>query len=165
MNRPWLRLLCFGALALSSLIAHAQYSWIDDKGVRVFSDRPPPPGTPAERILKAPRGLGVAAPAMAEAPAAAAAAPAAKTSVPSWTEREADYRKRAAERDKVEQEAEARSRTEHAAQCGLARADLQQLTTSRRLVRANPKGERQFMSDEDRAREMEKVQRTLANCS
>jgi hypothetical protein len=54
MNRRWLRLLCAGALALTSLLAHAQYSWLDDKGTRVFSDRPPPPGTPPSRILKAP---------------------------------------------------------------------------------------------------------------
>jgi hypothetical protein len=33
------------------------------------------------------------------------------------------------------------------------------------VVRANPKGEREFMSDDDRARELEKVQRTLQGCS
>jgi hypothetical protein len=166
MNRSWLRLLCAGALALTSLVslsAHAQYSWVDDKGARVFSDRPPPPDTPAARILKAPREFqATVAPA---APAAPAAEPAAKTSVPTWTEREADYRKRAAEREKVEQEGEAKRRTEHAAQCSSARAAQAQLTTSRRVVRANPKGEREFMSDDDRARELEKVQRTLQGCS
>ncbi|MGB9108871.1 MAG: DUF4124 domain-containing protein, partial [Telluria sp.] len=56
MTPTWPRLLCAGALALTSLLAHAQYSWLDDKGSRVFSDRPPPPGTPPARILKAPRG-------------------------------------------------------------------------------------------------------------
>jgi hypothetical protein len=161
MNRSWLRLLCAGALALTSLLAHAQYSWVDDKGARVFSDRPPPPDTPAERILKAPRGFQVAqAPAAPAASAASAAESAAKTAVPTWTEREADYRKRAAERDKAEQEAETKRRKDLAAQCSAARADLQQLTTSRRLARGS-----QLMSDDDRARELEKVQRTLQGCS
>jgi hypothetical protein len=80
-------------------------------------------------------------------------------------EREADYRKRAAERDKVEQEADTKRRAEHAAQCRAARDAQQQLTTSRRLMRDNKNGGRQFMSDDDRVREMEKVQRTLASCS
>jgi hypothetical protein len=166
MNRSWLCLLCAGALALTSLVslsAHAQYSWVDDKGARVFSDRPPPPDTPAERILKAPRGFQAAlAPA---APAAPAAEPAAKTSVPTWTEREADYRKRAAERDKAEQEADTKRRTERAAQCSSARAAQTQLTTSRRVSRTNSQGKSELMSDDDRAREMEKVQRTLQGCS
>jgi hypothetical protein len=172
MNRPWLRLLCAGALALTSLVslgAHAQYSWIDDKGGRVFSDRPPPPGTPAERILKAPRGLDLAAPAVStsvQAPAAPTAAPAAaKTTTPTWMEREADYRKRTAEREKEEQEAEKKRLTEHASQCSSAKSARVQLTTARRLARVNKKGEREEMSDDDRTREMEKVERTLQGCS
>jgi hypothetical protein len=87
MNSRWLRLLCAGALALASVLAHAQYSWVDDKGLRVFSDRPPPPGTPSERILKAPRGLESTA-----LPAPESAAPV----IPEWKKREAEFRKRMA---------------------------------------------------------------------
>lgn len=94
MNARWLRPLCAGVLALTSLLAHAQYSWIDDKGMRVFSDRPAPPGTPPERILKAPRGLESSAlPAQAPAPDSAQAV------TPDWKKQEAGFRQRMAERD------------------------------------------------------------------
>lgn len=56
----FLRVLGVAALLVAGF-AHAQYSWIapyswiDEKGVRQLSDRPPPPGTPADKILKAPQ--------------------------------------------------------------------------------------------------------------
>jgi hypothetical protein len=176
MNQTWPRLLCAGALALTSLLAHAQYSWVDDKGMRVYSDRPPPPGTPAARILKTPRGLepAAAAPASSTAPAApavnqegpAAAKSAAKPAAPpspTLAERDADFRKRIAERDKEEQE-EAKRRSAQLADCSAARYAQQQLTTARRLARNDGQGNPQVMSDEDRTREMAKVQGRLANC-
>jgi hypothetical protein len=148
MNLRWLRLLGAGALALSSLLAHAQYSWLDDKGARVYSDRPPPPGTPAGRILKAPHGV---------EPATAPAAP-------GWKQREADYRERSAQRDKEEREADARRRKERDAQCTWARTAQKQLEASRRLEWKNEKGEQEMMSDETRAREKQRVQQILSNC-
>lgn len=52
--RLYLRVALFvgaGAIALPAL---AQYAWLDARGVRQFSDRPPPPSVPDHRILKAP---------------------------------------------------------------------------------------------------------------
>jgi hypothetical protein len=163
MNARWLRPLCAGALALTSLLARAQYSWIDEKGSRVFSDRPPPPGTPAAKILKTPRGLApLDAPAPATAPAPASQAQAA---APDWQKREADYRERSAKREKDEREADAKSRQERAAQCTWARGAQKQLETVRKLEWTNKKGEQEIMSDEDRGREQQRAQRLLANCS
>jgi hypothetical protein len=94
MNARWLRPLCASVLALTSLLAHAQYSWIDDKGMRVFSDRPAPPGTPPERILKAPRGLeSTAIPAPRPTPDGA------QPVIPEWKKQDAGFRQRMAERD------------------------------------------------------------------
>lgn len=160
MNARWLRLLCAGALTLSSLSsvpAHAQYSWIDEKGSRVFSDRPPPPGTPASRILKSPGGLAPVAP----LPATAAEA------VPDWKLREEDYRKRNAERAKkedVERVAAARQKSEHAAECEWARNAMTLLDRGRRLERTNKQGERELMSDEDRTNERARAQKILQSC-
>jgi len=148
MNTRWLRPLGAGALALTSLLAHAQYSWIDDKGARVYSDRPPPPGTPAARILKTPRGTEPAAP-----PAA-----------PDWKKREADYRERSAQRDKEEREADAKRRKERDAQCTWARGAQKQLETARRLEWKNEKGEQETMSDEVRGREQQRIKQILNNC-
>ena len=158
MIPSWLRLLSIGALALLPQIVHAQYSWIDDKGARVFSDRPPPPGTPPSRILKAPRGLEPASD-----PAAAPAGPAEKPSTPGWIEREADYRKRAVKRAKEEEDALGANKAQGAA-CDAARAEQAQLNSGVRLVRIDKNGERNYVSDEERAQRQEKAKRALAQC-
>jgi hypothetical protein len=173
MNARWLRLLCAGALTLSSLssqLAHAQYSWIDEKGSRVFSDRPPPPGTPPSRILKAPGGLAPASPPL---PAAGAdvgtgtEAGAANAAVPDWKVREEDYRKRSAVRAKAEEAerlASAKRSSEHAAECDWARGAMTQLDRVRGIEWTNKQGKREFMSDEDRAGERQRAQKILSSC-
>jgi hypothetical protein len=160
MNARWLRLLCAGALALSSLTslpAHAQYSWIDDKGSRVFSDRPPPPGTPPSRILKTPGGV---------APAAALPVAGAEA-VPDWKLREEDYKKRSevrAKEEETERVAAARRRSEHSAECEWARSAMVQLDR-RRLEWTNKQGKREFMSEEDRNSERQRAQKILQSCA
>jgi hypothetical protein len=62
-------------LLLACSLAHAQYSWIDTKGIRQFSDRPPPVDTPEAKILKVPRAVAAAAAAAAAAAEAAARPP------------------------------------------------------------------------------------------
>ena len=42
------------ALSLGASAALAQYIWLDSKGVKQYSDRPPPPSVPTSKILKAP---------------------------------------------------------------------------------------------------------------
>ncbi|ALK97644.1 hypothetical protein AB595_25140 [Massilia sp. WF1] len=157
MKRQWPRLLCAGALALTSLFAHAQYSWIDDKGTRVFSDRPPPPGTPPARILKTPRGL------EPREPQPEPAAPAEKQAAPDWKQRETDYRKRAEKRSKEEEEALAANKA-RAAECDTARVELARLNSGARLVRIDKNGEHDYLSDEERAQRQEKARRRLAQC-
>jgi hypothetical protein len=171
MNRPWLRLLSIGALALLSQLAHAQYSWIDDKGVRVFSDRPPPPGTPDGRILKMPRGLDQrpeqANPAAAP-PAVPAASPSApdKTAAPTLAARDADFRKRAAQREADEQKAaqEAANKAAKDENCRIARENERALASGMRISRVDEKGERVMLSDEERAQRLERSQRNLKSC-
>jgi len=157
--RQWLRPLCACALALTSLLAQAQYSWIDEHGARVFSDRPPPPGTPPGRILKAPRELAAAA-----EPASAPAAPAAQASAPDWRVRETEFRARALKREKEEREAAAKGKQERDAECEWARGAQRQLTVARRVEWKNKQGEPELMSDADRARQLEKAQRILPGC-
>src|SRR5450830_65277 len=85
-----------GALLFCSAgMAAAQYLWVDAKGIKQFSDQPPPPSIPLKNILKAPKGQPSAATAAAEAPAGAdaPAAPAAKAP-PTLAQRELDFQKR-----------------------------------------------------------------------
>ncbi|MEX5748878.1 DUF4124 domain-containing protein [Massilia sp. X63] len=159
------RLIAACTLLLGSTLAHAQYSWIGANGVRQFSDRPPPPGTPPHKILKAP---GRAAPAPAPVPVpepAPQAAPVAKPA-PSLAQREADYRKRVAAREEQEQKeaAEARRQRDLAEHCDAAREMRAQLDSGIRVAKFDAKGERSFVSDEERAAQLARVDRALAAC-
>jgi hypothetical protein len=156
MNTRWLRLLCAGALALSPLLAHAQYSWIDDKGARVFSDQPPPPGTPPGRILKTPRAM---------EPAQAAEPVNQTPAVPDWVKREQEYKKRAALREAAEKQAEQTRKLAHMPACVSARNAKSELDSGRRLARVTKDGGREFLSDEEIARLREQSSRALANCN
>jgi hypothetical protein len=174
MTSRRLRLFTAGALMLLAQLAHAQatYSWIDGKGTRVFSDRPPPPDTPASRILKGPRSLQFPEPALAgapSAPATASAAPAADRKpapAPTLAERDAEFKKRATER--AENERKAQDEAEHKAQqlenCKAARDMAAQVQSGMRMARINEKGEREVLGDAQRAEQLQRAQRVLAGC-
>src|SRR5438067_8445630 len=171
MNRLSLRPALMGTLMLLAQLApqfaYAQYSWLDANGTRVFSDRPPPPGTPPSRILKVPRRLDAAA--LDAVPAAAndaASAPADKSKQPSLAEREADYRKRQAERQADEKKAqdEAARKAAQQATCANARQEERQLASGMRISEMGANGERGYISDEDRARRLARAREALAEC-
>jgi hypothetical protein len=147
--------------------AHAQYSWIDDHGTRVFSDRPPPPGTPPSRILKAPHPPASASSYALPAPAAPAApAEPAKPSPPSLAERDADFRKRAAQRDADEHKAaeDARRKADLAGRCASARRVEANLNSGRRLTDVDDQGEHVVVTEEEKARRLAQARRVLADC-
>ena len=62
-------ILCLLAALAAAPQARAQYVWIDDKGLKQLSDRPPPPNVPAKRILKAPPSARQTRPPIARPPA------------------------------------------------------------------------------------------------
>jgi hypothetical protein len=156
------------SLLLAALVvaapAWAQYSWIDDHGTRVFSDRPPPAGTPKSRILQAPRS---APPSVTAEPAEAAkAAQPVQPAPPTLAERDAEFRKRAAERDADERKAaqEAQRKADEAAQCAAARRSEAALTSGVRLTDIDDKGEHYVVTDDEKARRLAQVRRVLAAC-
>ncbi|MFN3788838.1 DUF4124 domain-containing protein [Massilia sp.] len=160
------RLLAACTLLLISSLVHAQYSWIDANGVRHFSDRPPPPSTPPHKILKAP---GRAAPAIQ--PAAAEPAPTAEAPVPSagprsLAQREQDYRARARLREEQDRKdaAELQRRRDLAQHCRDARAMRAQVASGVRIAKFDAKGERSFMTDEERAAQLARADKALAQC-
>jgi hypothetical protein len=159
MRNSTIKAMLAGALLLGSTVVHAQYAWIDEKGVRHFSDQPPPTSTPASKILKAPRG---AAPAVdTVAPAAAAPAAPAKAA-PTLAEREAHYQKRRAQAQEDGKKAalakkEADNRREN---CAAATRDKAQLESGRRLRTQ----QNIVMTEEEKAREQANVARVLNEC-
>jgi hypothetical protein len=159
MKRVWLRLTCAGALALTTLLAHAQYSWLDDKGTRVFSDRPPPPGTPPARILKTPRGFEPQTQAPEAAPAAAA-------TTATTADKELEFSKRMAQRAADDKKAaqEASNKAAKAENCEAAREAERSMSSGMRISRVDEKGEKVILTDEERAQRLERARKLLASC-
>jgi hypothetical protein len=164
-----LRLLLAGALLAASAQALAQYIWIDDKGVKQLSDRPPPPTVPANRILKAPGKplFNPNAPAEPDADAAPAAAAEPKTKAPpTLADRNADFKKRQADAADAAKKAgeESARKAEQAANCDAARSNQRSLDQGVRLSGFDKNGERTIMGDAERAELARKSQQILANC-
>ena len=144
------------------------YKWRDEKGGIVFSDTPPPPSIPRANILQGPKGKFVSAPVAASgAPVSGSAAVSAKaeSSAPKTTaEREADYRKRQLEAQKKTKETDEKSAQEQQRQanCESLRQHLVSLESGQRIARTDSKGERFFVDDEQRAKDIVKARQDLA---
>jgi hypothetical protein len=141
---------CGGALA--------QHVWLDARGVKQYSDMPPPAGTPANRVLQSP-GPRVAAP-------SATAAVADQAPAPSVAERNAAFEKRRIEQAERETKEGERVRTaaDNARNCEQARTYQRTLASGERIAKLDKNGERAYLSDQDRAQEMATAQRVLAQC-
>lgn len=163
MNQRITRLALATALIACTSLAQAQWLWVNEKGVKQFTDQPPPPGTPANRILKSPRGAAVAelqkdaaAPAATgeEAPADEAKAPPPK---PTLAERNADFNKR--QKETAEKNAKAAEEAQRASEkvkyCAEAKNNITMLESGMRVSEVGPNGERSFMSDEGRAQKLQ----------
>ncbi|HEY1152136.1 MAG TPA: DUF4124 domain-containing protein [Pseudoduganella sp.] len=167
------------ATLATALPAQAQWMWVNERGVKQFSDQPPPPSVPPSRILKAPPGQmdlrkELNAPAAdAAAPAAAAAAPAAESpdakvkARPTLAERNADYNKRRLDTTEKEQKAaqEAQQATSKAENCKKTRINLAALESGQRIIDIDAGGERSFIDDTQRAQRIKDNRAALAqNC-
>ncbi|QYF92918.1 DUF4124 domain-containing protein [Massilia sp. PAMC28688] len=159
------------ALLAAAGAAPAQWMWVDAKGLKQVSDRPPPASIPAKNILRAPMNAVVEDPAAKEAEAAAQEALASAAPAPAPTkgltlaEREADYRKRQADKavqDKKLADAAAASDSKANA-CRAAQENKAKLDSGIRI--RNGAGRSEFMSDKERADNMKETARFLAaNC-
>ncbi|HZV65488.1 MAG TPA: DUF4124 domain-containing protein [Telluria sp.] len=166
-----LRLLAGGALLLAAGLAQAQYMWIDDKGMKQLSDRPPPPSVPDSKILKAPGKPRPQLPIIDDgsapppAPEAAKPAPAVK-GPPTLAERNAEFRKRAKEQAEKDQKAaaDAQLKKDTAENCDAARQNKAQLESGVRISTTSPDGEAGYISDEERAARTLKANKLLEGC-
>jgi hypothetical protein len=157
-------------LAAFAPLSFAQYVWTDDKGGKQFSDMPPPPNIPKNRILKQP---GAKAPTEQEpttAPSASApnsaSAPAAAKGPMTTAERNADFNKRRMEQAEKEKKTaqETEKQAALAKNCERARAYSRTLESGQRIANTDSSGERNFMSDEQRGKELRDTQRVLGDC-
>ena len=160
------RFVAFGFLTLLVCgSAMAQWQWVDSTGRKVFSDTPPPAGTPEKNIIKAPGSRSAAAPRVAVAATApaqgtpsAAAAP-----KPSGRDEQLEAKKKQAEeaeqaKKKAEAEKVAKSRAENCERAKRAKATLD---SGIRIATTNAKGEREIMDDKARGDEAKRMDETI----
>ncbi len=153
-------------LASCAGAAWSQYVWLNDKGVKQYSDTPPPASVPNSKILKSPNGS-----VQAGAPAKAVDEKAdegdgAKKAPETIAEKNADYNKRKmaqAEKDK-EAEQKAKLAADKKKNCEQASNYKRVLDSGERISRMDKSGERSYMTDEERAQETRNNNRVMDEC-
>jgi len=153
------------AAALIALLmanaANAQYVWLDEKGIKQFSDMAPPADVPRSRILKTPH-LSPARPSPQVQPETTNDAPATPKAMTS-AERNADFQKRKMEQaEKEKKEAEkAKSERDRAKYCDQVQAYYRNLESGSPISQFEKNGERTFLTDQQRAHELADTKRAL----
>ncbi|HEX4326096.1 MAG TPA: DUF4124 domain-containing protein [Burkholderiales bacterium] len=158
-----------GAVGLMLACGSAQaqlYHYKDATGHMVYSDNPPPPGTPAADILKSPK-LKQSAP----APATAATADGKddkskdkKAGPQSVADREADYKKRQAEAAKkgAADAQKAQQAQDTQARCAALQANLAAMQSGQRIRKFDPNGNPYFVDDAERGADVAKAQQDMS---
>lgn len=159
----------FGLLIATS--CHAQYVWVDEKGTKQFSDLPPPASTPKSKILKTPLRTmhepGKESNNPGQDLANGAVLPNEKLQKPVTTAgRNEDYMKRKLEQEEKDKKAaiEKQAANDKAVNCERARSYQQSLESGVRIANMDKNGERSFMGDEQRAKELADLKRSLSDC-
>jgi hypothetical protein len=143
-------LLCAVGIALAATVWAQQYRWVDKDGKVGYGDTPPP------GVQVTPLKPPVSAPA---APPAAAK----KDSGTTELSPEAAFRKRQQERQEREEKS-AKDRADAESKrvnCEQSQASLRSLQSGQRITTTNAAGERVFIDDEARAKEIERTQRVV----
>lgn len=170
-NASLLRWLSAGVLFVCLLpLAHAQWSWKDKDGRRVFSDQPPPPGVAEKDILKRPAGSRVPAAASettASAPSTATSTTATTATAPKISGKDSELEKKKKEAEaqetakkKAEAEKTAAAQKEN---CERAKRAKTSFDSGVRISTTNAKGEREIMDEATRASESKRLQEIIAS--
>jgi len=170
MKPIWTKRIAATLIMMSfALVASAQYVWLDEKGSKQYSDMPPPASIPQKNILKQPGRGYVSSPPPSESTdnSAKDAATDDKAKAPMTTaEKNADFQKRKAKQ--AEDEAKAAAEAKHAAAkakaCENARNYSQSLSSGQRIATTDKSGERSFLTDEQRAKELREAREVLNEC-
>lgn len=170
MFRSVAALIAVLATLLLALPAAAQWKWKDKSGHTQYSDLPPPLGTPEQDILarpgaQRPHSGVVQAPTAASGIATAAASGAASNAlVPRTVDPALEAKRQQAEAEQAAKAKadEARVAAARADNCKRARNQLTTLDSGIRLARANDKGEREVLDDQQRAAESRRMKDVIA---
>ena len=167
MHAPGLKRLAVAILLAGCTSAvMAQYVWLNDKGIKQYSDTPPPASVPNSKILKSPAGLTSASTPAKPAEETEKDGEAAKKSPQTIAEKNADFQKRRAQQAEKDKEAEAEKQAaaDKKKNCEQASNYKRVLDSGERISRMNKSGERAYLSDEERAQEMRENKRAMEDC-
>jgi type IV secretory pathway VirB10-like protein len=156
-------LIALFSLLCAQGLAMAQYIWVDEKGNKQYSDTAPPASVPKSRIIKAP----VMSSGTVTAPAATSpAAPSAPAKPQTTASKNEDYNKRRTEQAEAAQKntAEQQASQDKKQDCERARSYQRSLESGERVANVDSKGERFFLDDNQRSKELDQVKKALANC-
>jgi hypothetical protein len=139
-------------LAAVAPFSYAVYKWVDEKGVTHYSESPPPDGK-GEKVELKPSGPAAGAPAAPEM----------------WKQRGEDLHRERVQKERQEERASSREKYDSAARkynCGRAQRELRVLEQQRPVYTLNSKKEKGYISDEDRAREIDDMKKVIReNCA
>lgn len=176
MRIPVFTAVC-AALAAAVLCTpvHAQYMWRDESGRMVISDQPPPNSVPSGRVVRgyeAPARGPAQGAASAAAPVTNEAAPSgpretagASAAAPSAADRMLEARRKQQEKDaeRKKREEEARQASAQSARtarlCADQETNVRTLESGMRLVRVNEAGEREYLTDEERSAQLDRIRK------
>lgn len=170
MSSRYLQKAVVACAALSfTAIACAQYIWLDEKGGKQYSDMPPGPSVPASRILKQPTErlqTQASSPSSTDKSDSPESAASAAKSAPTLAERNAEFQKRRMEQAEKEKKAaeEAKRAADKRANCDNARASNRTMESGQRLFTIAPSGGRQYLTAEERAKQLEENNKYLEGC-
>lgn len=155
-----IRSIAFATLtALACSAALAQWQWLDNTGRKVFSDMPPPAGTPDKNILKTPGPRTTAAPTPAAAPTAATTPTVAAPRPLGRDDQLEAKKKQAEEAERTQRKAETdRLAKARADNCERAQRAQATLNSGIRIATTNARGEREIMDDAARSSEATRLE-------
>jgi hypothetical protein len=164
--QPWRAIgLGLAALALWALPApaDAQWKWRDSRGQVHISDTPPPRDVPDKDVLQKPDPGVRRAPPPAPAAASAAAVPGAAAKPP--VDAELEERKRKADQEQLarKQADEKQRKKAREENCNRAREQLATMDSGMRIARVRPDGEREYLTDAQRAAEAQRARDAIAS--
>lgn len=150
------KLLMICLLLTSANILAGGNKWVDANGKVYYSDQPPPANVNAKALRISSGKAASAVPASAVPASSVAAVPAQKT----IAEREAELKKaQAAKKEAADKAAQEQAKKDaEKANCSAAQQNLRALQDGMRLVELDAKGERSYLSDEQRRQRTEKAQ-------
>lgn len=153
-------------LTVCASAAWSQYIWLNEKGVKQYSDTAPPASVPNSKILKSPKASSAASAPAQPAEESEKDRDTAKKAPQTIAEKNADFQKRKVEQAAKDKETEAKAKqaADKKINCERANNYKRVLDSGERISRMDKSGERAYLSDEERAHETRENKRALDEC-